>query len=333
MFAGLENSGWAHLIETWGEEDKTLLESAWRKSTLKTYKSAWRRWVSWAKGKCLVDNPEPDDVAKFICYLHKNVRLSPSTIAVHKSVVLMFANPLKSSLFAEHPLIKQLMKAVALTKPPPRKPLTWNISNLIEYLQRYDIEIDSIFQTSRHVAALLLLCTGRRIHDLTLLDIAPEYCENGEDCIILWPRFGSKTDSATYRQSGWRLLSRGTDKLNPVLWINKLIQISDKRRKAKQNLTSLSITTRGKVNAASRTVIAGWIKTLFREINIRDSPGSFRAAVSDLFRYNFKNIDEILERANWRSKDTFLKHYFKEIRTSPINNSNSNNLSDSFLPI
>lgn len=316
-FAGMEGSGWTRLVGSWHENERTLLESAWRKSTLKTYGVAWEKWRAWSKDKCAVDNPEPSDLARFMSYLHNETKLAPSTIAVHKSVVSTFANPVKSEALSGHPVVRQMMKAISVTKPPCRKPTTWDVSKLIEYLQHYDIDVESIFQVSRHVAALLLLCSGRRIHDLTLLDISSEFFEDANDHIVLWPKFGSKTDSSTYRQAGWRLSNDGNDKLNPVVWIKKLISLSQKRRNARQNLSSLFITTRGKVNAASRTVIAGWLRTLFREANIQDSPGSFRAAVnSDMWSNHHINIDEILARGNWRSKDTFIKHYCKELQRS-----------------
>lgn len=105
IFAGMEGSGWAHLIDSWDEENKKLLESAWRKSSLKTYKSAWERWCSWAKGKCPVDSPNPHDIAKFVCFLHSSLKLAPSTIAVHKSVVATFANPMKSDKLSGHPVV------------------------------------------------------------------------------------------------------------------------------------------------------------------------------------------------------------------------------------
>lgn len=224
------------------------------------------------------------------------------------------------------------MKAVAISKPPSRKPSTWKVSTLIEYLKNYELDTDSLFQVSRHAAALLLLCSGRRIHDLTLLDTSADCFETSVDNIILWPKFGSKTDSATYRQAGWQLTSSGPEKLDPVVWVKHLIELSKVRRSARPNLTSLFITTRGLVNVASRTVIAGWLKTLLREANIYDSPGSFRAAVNtDLWTNSNTNLDEVLKRGNWRSKDTFLQHYFKEVRNRETNRINS--VSDTFTPI
>lgn len=163
--------------------------------------------------------------------------------------------------------------------------------------------------------------------------MSSEFYERKEDHIILWPKFGSKTDSATYRQAGWRLSDCGPEKLNPVQWIKKLITLSQSRRQSRQDLHSLFITTRGRVNAASRTVIAGWIRTLFKDAKITASPGSFRAAVnSKIWVNNNVSIDEVLQRGNWRSKDTFFRHYFKEV-PSHRGATNSSNLSTLFAPV
>lgn len=74
---------------------------------------------------------QPDDLSKFICYLHNDAKLAPRTIAVHKSAVVTFANHEKPQAFSGLPLVKQLMKAISITKPPSRKPCTWEVAKLI----------------------------------------------------------------------------------------------------------------------------------------------------------------------------------------------------------
>lgn len=280
-----------------------------------------------------MNDPNPDIIAKYICYLHSVLQLAPKTIAIHKSVVTTFASPQNSDKLSSHPLVKQTLKAVFLTRPPRNKQVTWDVEELISYLKSYTIKEDSLFQVARHTAILLLLATGRRNHDLTLLDIQPESMEIANEYIILWPKFGSKTDSATFRQSGWKLIASNNDRLNIPLWVKQLIDISKSRRPSDTPLSALFITTRGHVKPASRTVIAGWIRTLFRDANIVASPGSCRAAVnSDNWSNNNLNIDEVIKKGNWRSKDTFIKYYFKEI---PIkrNNQIENRVSQSFEPV
>lgn len=123
------------------------------------------------------------------------------------------------------------------------------------------------------------------------------------------------------------------DRLNLVSWIRKSISASQARR-ANKKLDSLFITTRGAVKKASRSVIAGWIRTIFREAGISASAGSFRAAVaSENWTNNRYDIDEILKMGNWRSKTTFFKHYFRETPASSncgISSSAIRNISDDF---
>lgn len=180
---------------------------------------------------------------------------------------------------------------------------------------------DNLYQVTRHTALLLLLHSGRRIHDLTLLNPSAEDFQITEESVTFWPSFGSKTDSAKHRQSGWLFTKNPIRNLNAVFWVKKLLEVSQKRRLARQNLDSLFITTRGPVRAASRAIKAGWIKSCFKDAGINASAGSVRAAVaSDKFLVQGRDLDEILEKGNWRSKQTVFNHYFKEVAES-INNS------------
>lgn len=284
------------------------------------YEAAWTRWQSWcSNNNYSVCDPSPEIVAEFLCYLHSDVKLAPKTISVHKSVVVTFACPLKADSVNNHPLVKHTLKGIHTAKPKVKRPAIWNIDKLIDHLTNYNINSESLFQVSRHVAALLLLASGRRVHDLTLLEISPNSLVDLGSEIILWPKYGSKTDSASHRQSGWKLLENDNPKLNPILWIRTLIRLSQQRRQSQNNFKSLFITTRGKVKDASRTVIAGWISTLLREVGITSSAGSFRAAVaSDSLLSRSETIDQILKRGNWKSQNTVFKHYFREISANPI---------------
>lgn len=332
---GLVGSGWSRQLANWSEEEVKLLESSWRPSSLKTYKPIWLRWRKWAQTKGIqVDKPSPQSLAKYLCYLYQVVKLAPRTIAVHKSVVANFGNPVGAHELSSHPLVKQVLKGIFANNPPVKKCISWAIEDLLAFLQSYHFDDNSIFAVSRHTSVLLLLATGRRVHDLTLLSIKDGDFEDKGESIIFWPKFGSKTDSTSHRQSGW-LLKRGENnldiKLDLVHWVKKTVSITRTRRNTSCH-NSLFITTRGRVKNASRTVIAGWIKTLLKEAGISATAGSFRAAVAtNNWIGNHSNIDEILKRGNWRSKNTFFQHYFREIK--PVCNRNPNILSGSFSPV
>lgn len=331
-FGGLEDSGWATQLSEWRKEDIELLRSSWRSSTLKSYKAAWCRWKKWAQENELnANNPSPDILARFLCYLSSCCKLAPNTIALHKSVVTTFANPGSSETIGSSPIVRRVMKAIQLKRPLSRQPI-WDISAIIEWIFSNPPKEDSIFEVSRYVALILVLASGRRIHDLTLLHITDGHMEKRDDSIIFWPIFGSKTDSISHKQSGWQIKGNGNG-FDPVSWIEKLILISNPRREAIENLSTLFISTRGRVKAASRSIIAGWIRTAFKEVGIHASPGSIRSAVSSNSWENNLPLEDLLARGNWKRKDTFFKYYFKEIQRSKSSNVGKNMLRDSFCPV
>lgn len=310
----LEGTGWPTAVNSWPPEYKSLLNKAWIQSSLKTYHAAWLRWKKWAiENACSINEPNPEKVAEYLCFLHHREHLAAATILVHKSVFCTFANPLRSQLISSHPLVRNVLKSISLTRFKARKPI-WSLDNTLDWFKRINIAEDNLYEVSRHTALLLLLHSGRRIHDLTLLDISPGNHEIGNNSAMFQPNFGSKTDSAKHNQSNWLLKANDVKNLNSVYWIKKLIELSAPRRSARQNLNSLFITTRGRVQEASRSIIANWVKTCFKEIGIDAPPGSIRAAVaSDNFDVRGLNIEEVLARGNWKSRETFFRHYYKEI--------------------
>ena len=117
------------------------------------------------------------------------------------------------------------------------------------------------------------------LHDLTLLKISKDYLENLGDEIILWPAFGSKTDGTSFRQSCWRLSRHPKIWLCPIMWIRAMFKKSEERRKD-GNVDDLFITFFGPVKAASRTMIASWIRSVLKDTEIHAPPRSIRSAVA-----------------------------------------------------
>lgn len=319
LFGGLEGTGWSNIITGLPAEDIDLLQSAWRDSTWRTYRSAWNQWSTWCKqnGRT-ASQPRPHDLSAYLGYLARVRNLSYATILVHKSVIATLADPSQEHRLSSHPLITTLLKGINLrscSKSVGRSSI-WNVQNLIQWLQLHVPEsnvtsTENIFKVSRHVSLLLLLASGRRIHDLTLLKIDERHCQISDRSIIFWPAFGSKSDSPRHRQSGWELTSSEDDCFDLVRWVKCLIQCSSVRRKARNELSNLFITTRGEVKAASRTVISGWIRTAFQSAGIDCSPGSIRSAVASNSFEKEVPLDKILARGNWRSSNVFFKHYCK----------------------
>jgi hypothetical protein len=174
--------------------------------------------------------------------------LAPRTVLVHKSTVATFTKLSHKDSLSSHPLVKKILKAIMLKSPPIHNPTTWDVGHLVSWIKQRKLNESNLYQVSQHVATLLLLASGRRIHDLTLLHTDTDHCNMTDQQVTFWPVFGSKTDAASCRQSGWCLLKCDDDKLNLCYWIPLLIEISRLRRnKADTIISSLFISTRGKV--------------------------------------------------------------------------------------
>lgn len=333
-FRGLEGTGWTKLVRNLNPNDISLLQTAWRDSTWRTYGSAWKQWVTWCKQNGAESSrPQPYQVASYLGYLARTKKLAYPTILVHKSVVVTLADPSQEHHLASHPLITTMLKAINISRCASvvQKSVIWNVEDLIQWLRSHIPSNSSIYQVSRHVALLLLLASGRRIHDLTLLYVDSEHCQVSDSSITFWPKFGSKTDNVNSRQSGWHLTCSGDPALSLVKWIRCLIDVQAQRRKARKDLNNLFISSRGEVKAASRAVIANWIKVPFKDLGIDCGPGSIRSAVaSNDYQHNVP-LDHILLRGNWRGSVNFFKYYCKSVDRPQ--NANANVLNESFKVI
>ncbi|KAG6460991.1 hypothetical protein O3G_MSEX012360 [Manduca sexta] len=327
----LENWGWGAQIKNWSTQEKDLLKNSWRQSTLSTYLPALRRWLTWCTNS-QVDpkSPQPADIARFLIHLFLKERLSYNTILVHKSAVLTFCGPnIEQQTFSNF-IIKHTLKAIGIANPKVVKlPFTWDPTIVLNWLSSNPPK-DTLFELARRTATVLLLASGRRVHDLTLLKISKDnFIDNGES-IYLLPAFGSKTDTHSYRQSAWKLTKHCDESICPVTLVRSLIEKSKSRRAEASNVDNLFITISNKTKAASRTVIGNWIRTVLKDSGIHATPGSCRSAVSSLGWLSNVPLDDILSRSNWKSSTTFFNHYCRQIE---ISNNDSNLFFKTFTPM
>lgn len=329
----MESWGWANLIESWSEAERNLLRASWRESTLKTYKPAWDRWVKW----CTINNinhklPDPNSLARYLAHLHIDLKFAYSTILVHKSVINCFSQTPSSSL-GDNFLVKHILKAISLQKPKDPKPSIWDPNDMFTWLANNIPNTITLFEASRRLSCILLLASGRRVHDLTLLKTSPgHFIDDCNGTISLWPAFGSKTDTSTYRQSGWKLLEHSNKNVCPIFWIRKVIELGRERRTADCN-NSLFVSINGECRSASRTLIGNWVKTVLKQANIKASPGSFRSAVASHNWFENLPIEDILSRGNWQTENTFKNFYCKQITGRTLINPLRDCLSTNFEPI
>lgn len=310
----LAGFGWETLLKEWTDQEKTLLEGAWRKSTLKTYRPIWAKWSVW----CSQNNvdklvPSPIQVARYLASLHIEHGLAYRTILLYKSVISSMCEPTCQDKISQNSIVKHLLKAISLAKPLPQKAPIWDARILINYLKQKSPNQHNLYEVSGRTAILLLLTSGRRVHDLTLLRCDPKHLIDNGSTIVLHPVFGSKTDSSKYQQSSWKVLSGADRNIDVVFWLRQLLIVSKTKREQKQ-LTELFISCQSICKPASPTMIGGWIRHILKDAGIAASPGSTRSAVSSLNWLEKYPINEILSRANWQHDTTFHRHYQRSIQ-------------------
>ncbi|KOB65641.1 reverse transcriptase [Operophtera brumata] len=337
ILGSMESTGWTDLVRNWSSKEKQVLETSWRKSSLGTYSAAWKSWCQWAKEKKVsLNNPNPTDVARYLCYLYHERKLSYGTICVHKTTIANFSNPLYVDRISNNLLIKHILKGISNSSPQAPRAKIWDINKLLAWLRHNPPDESNLFQVSRHLAILLLLSSGRRVHDLTLLRIDSGFIVQSENEVIFWPQYGSKTDKTKYIQSGWKLIKNKEQLWNIVYWIKLYIELSHQRRHPDGKIIpSLFVTTRGKTGPASRSVIAGWVRTALLSAGIEAGAGSTRSAVATFRFNNCVPLDELLKKGNWQGPDNFFKHYYKEIdKSPPCDDSNDKiMITESFVPL
>lgn len=311
----LAHFGWDSLTETWSSQEKDLLLSCWRVSTLKTYAPIWSKWTQWCQQNNLNSRrPAPSDVARYLAKLYLTDNLAYRTILTHKSAIASVCETISDVKISSNNLVKHILKAVSIMRPIPSKVPIWDPRVLIKFLKESSPNLNSLYDVSRRTAVILLLSSGRRVHDLTLLRIdSSHFVDNNTNSITLHPVFGSKTDSGSFHQSSWTFVAAPDKNICPIFWLRHLIEVSSRSR---GSLPNLFISTRDPVKPATPTIIGGWIKRLLSEAGIDASPGSIRSAVSSLNWIEKYPINDILSKANWRHENTFRKFYHKEIVTA-----------------
>lgn len=325
----LENWGWGDKLALWSQAEKDLLKRSWRQSTLGTYLPALKRWIAWCEAKeADSKSPKSEEVAQFLADTFLKEGYAYSTMLVQKSAVATFCG--QSSEISSNFMVKQVLKAIHNSKPPNFKAPIWDVRQVVEWLKQ-EPKNKSLFEIARRTATILLLTSGRRLHDLTLLRISkPHFSDNGQE-IILWPVFGAKTDNGSRRQSGWKLLVNEDSNLCPVTWVRLLIQATQNRR-TKNEVNHLFISIKGIPKPASRTLIGGWVRSVLKDAGIDASPGSCRSAVASLAWLENRPVEEILERGNWTAVQTMRKYYCREINNTQERD-NENNLFNNFQSI
>jgi site-specific recombinase XerD len=206
------------------------------------------------------------------------------------------------------PIVVKFVKGAENLAPPTvKKDTVWDAEIPLRCLVEKEIPDDAP-SASREALLLLLLATGMRVSDVFSLS----HRVKEEDGILKIP-FRRKT------KTGWcapKLVKRfsSCERICPVRAVLLYLDLTREFRVA--NEEALFVSKLGK--AASMDTLRIWVRKTLQECGISASAGSCRSAATSSAFDRSVPIDEILDSANWASKNTFFTFYKREVKRAKI---------------
>ena len=163
-------------------------------STINQYQGVWSKFLLYLDSQRVLHHSiKVCHVINFLSYYSENFNLAYKTIAVYKNALRL---PLLFGLGMnlDCPLVTHYMLGLHAIKPPPSHGFMppWDLSDLLLFLQSrefFPLETCSFLRLSQKTLALILLASGRRIHEISSL--SREFRRSGDKVVLYWPE-GSK---------------------------------------------------------------------------------------------------------------------------------------------
>jgi hypothetical protein len=293
------------------DEVAEFLASSWRRSTQAQYLSAWRCWSTWCDGRGLVPTEVCVNILlEYLLYLANTKNFAWSTVGVHRSAISYMLQPMASPSVGEHPLIVRFMRALFLRRPPAVHPRwTWDVSTVLACVRDWGLApVLNLRRLTWKLAFLTALFSARRVSDLTLLRISPEYFQRTDHTAVFQPVFGAKQDRPGHQNPLVVLKQYELDlRLCPLALLDEYLT----RTAFANRPTNLFLTTVLPQGIAARGTIKRWIVSVLSEAGVEGSAGSTRAAAASFALASNVSLSTVLEAADWSRSTTMFRHYVR----------------------
>ena len=314
-----------------------LVSHAHRSSTQSSYDSCWNRWLEWSKdNKIDPTKPSRADLANFLASLHSDLKLSPSSIKVHKAAICYSLRQLGRSSYSNDPLIASIIKGVAQSGSTQRRRVpAWDLFLVLAHLREPPFEpLNSLnlkFLTQKTVF-LISLATGRRcseVHALSGLDFDIKHDNRSNSYTLRFlPEFIAKNQAPDQPSPSLTILPLETivapeDKdisLCPVRALRRYLHFTKTLRYGKRRLFISH--NPSKVGDIRRPTISRWISEVVEsayKVQASDTTHTsnraheLRALASSLHFCHSWRLQDVLEASFWRSRNSFIEFYLRDI--------------------
>ena len=248
-----------------------------------------------------------------------------NTLNTHRSAISAFHSRIDNMKVGQHPTVRAIMAAFFNARPPmPRYQVTWDVDVVLTYiLSLGDNSQLALKQLTLKLAMLLALACAGRSSDLTAFDI--RYMNLSEDKVSF--TLAKLTKSRRRGKPPLKFEISKFEGHRDLCVISTLETYLDRTRLFRSKKDSVSrhqllLSFVEPHHAVVPCTIAGWLIKVMAEagINVEEFRAhSTRGAATSKAAAKGLSCKEILDKAKWKNKSTFEKHYHKEIiKKSPV---------------
>eukprot|EP00118_Oscarella_pearsei_P020915 m.231510 g.231510 ORF g.231510 m.231510 type:complete len:603 (+) comp40072_c0_seq1:414-2222(+) len=296
-----------------------LLEASWRSRTNRNYESHFQKWVGWCDARD-VDPLSADvrDILKFMADMFEE-GYAYRSLNAYRSAISSFHAPVEGFPIGQHPLVSRLLKGAANLKPPqPRYASMWRVEPVLQYIR--DLGQSSKLKVLDLARKVMLLALTRPSRSADLVRIDTRFLRITEEGVCYKP-----TGWAKQQKIGVATLEifhpafPEEEILCPRSTVEAYLSRTSRWRKG-PDYSQLLLSVIERHRPVTSATVARWIKGMMSAAGInvdKFKAHSTRGASASAAGEAGIPIQDILAAADWRSQETFIRHYYRLLNKPP----------------
>ena len=325
-----------------------LISKSHRPGTQAAYASHWATWLEWCNRNTINSlDPSAVDLANFLGFLITEKGLSPSSVSAHRSAVSSTIRQMGGPSLSDCPLLRDIIRGASLSNPRSAKRApAWDLFLVLASLRGppYEpIHTSSLKHLTWKTTFLVSLASGRRCSEVHALSGLPNDVSrepHGAISLRFLPDFLAKNQSPNspspsilIKPLSSILAHDDPDRtLCPVRALRayrertKGMRLGRRRLLLSWNERYHKDITKNTISRWIREVISSAYKNLPADQRcVKARAHEVRAWASSMAFSFTKSLKEVLDAAYWKSEDTFINFYLRDI--SRLNEENVGGIS------
>ena len=295
--------------------------NSWRPKTRLQYSVYLRKWFTLCVLKGWdVHKPQLNEAIFFLTNLFDK-GMSHSSINSARCMLSNVIHKFEGFDFGKHPIVIRVMKGIYNRRPQmSRYGSTWDVDLVLDFLRELSpLRKLTLRELTAKCVVLLMLVSAQRVQTLTTLRVKDMLVSKEKTTIVFRLsqvlKHSRKGSLGTIVLNAFPQDSRLCIVKTILMYLDKTSDIRDK------DTDSLFITTTPPFKGASSTTIARWVKETLANSGVdltMFSAHSVRGATTSKMYDLQIPVNDIMQKAMWKSENTFTKFYKKSILPKDI---------------